>query len=250
MGDYELYHASTRKHKYIKKIGNRYFYTQQEIKAYLEGKKPKGDLTFEKGTDYDYSEYNAKTGTAPEVKDYHLDFNKKKGTYTYRDGEGKKHTQDYVMSDKIGVRVGNKKVELYNTTNKKYYKDGERATDQRRGRFQRSYAEDGSQYTLDLSDKKTHRKRAAAEDKKYKDWYERRKENGWVDKKEAKSIEKEIAKREKQRKRGSKSVSKHAKKTVRSMKKQSAKGKKALNKFYKNYISPDVTVTYDEAKIK
>ena len=39
MTDYELYHASTRKHKYIKKIGKRYFYTQQEIAAYLKEKK-------------------------------------------------------------------------------------------------------------------------------------------------------------------------------------------------------------------
>lgn len=39
MTEYELYHASTRKHKYIKKIGNRYFYSQQEIQAYLQGKK-------------------------------------------------------------------------------------------------------------------------------------------------------------------------------------------------------------------
>ncbi len=39
MSDYELYHAATRKHKYIKKIGNRYFYTQQEIAAYLKEKK-------------------------------------------------------------------------------------------------------------------------------------------------------------------------------------------------------------------
>ena len=38
MGDYELYHAE-RKHKYIKKIGNRYFYTQQEIAAYLDKKR-------------------------------------------------------------------------------------------------------------------------------------------------------------------------------------------------------------------
>ncbi len=39
MSEYELYHASNRKHKYIKKIGNRYFYTQQEIAAYLKEKK-------------------------------------------------------------------------------------------------------------------------------------------------------------------------------------------------------------------
>lgn len=247
MGDYELYHTATRKHKYIKKIGKRYFYTQQEIAAYLKEKK--GDMTFEKGSVDDYSEYNPKTKTAPKMKDYHLDFNKEKGSYTYRDKNGKTHTQEYTSSDKIGVRVGNKKVQLYNTKNQKYFKDGERVTDQRRGRFTRSYAEDGSQYTLDLSDKKTHKKRAAAEDKRYKDWYESRKKEGWVDKKESKSIEKELAKREKQRKRSSKSISKSAKKTVSSLKKQSAKGKKALKKFYKNNVNPGVTVTYDEAKI-
>lgn len=39
MNDYELYHASTRKHKYIKKIGKRYFYTQQELNAYYQDTK-------------------------------------------------------------------------------------------------------------------------------------------------------------------------------------------------------------------
>lgn len=39
MGEYDLYHADRKKHKYIKKIGNRYFYTQQEIQQYLAGKK-------------------------------------------------------------------------------------------------------------------------------------------------------------------------------------------------------------------
>jgi len=34
MNDYELYHASNRRHKYIKKIGKRYFYSQEEIDAY------------------------------------------------------------------------------------------------------------------------------------------------------------------------------------------------------------------------
>ena len=228
MGDYELYHAATRKHKYIKKIGNRYFYTQQEIAAYLKAKK--GDVTFEKNT-YD--------GPDGKEKDYRIDFNK-------HDGGHKKGG----WSDGVGVRVGDKKVTVYNTTNQKYWKDGERATEKRRGRLTREYAEDGSAYTLDVSNKKTHKKRAAAADKEYKDWYEFRKKNGWVDKEESKSIEKEIANREKQRKRSSKSVSKSAKKTVKSMKKQSARGKKALQKFYKNNVNPGVTVTYDEAKIK
>lgn len=38
MGDYELYHAN-RKHKYIKKIGDRYFYTQEELNAYYQDPK-------------------------------------------------------------------------------------------------------------------------------------------------------------------------------------------------------------------
>lgn len=232
MHEYELYHASTRRHKYIKKIGKRYFYSQQEIAAYLKAKK--GDVTFEKGKEYDYD-----AGDGSKVKDYHLDFNKQKASYTYRDSDGKTHTENYTMSDKIGVQVGNKKIKVYNTTNKKYFKDGERPTDQRRGRFTRSYAEDGSQYTLDLSDKKTHKKRAAEEDKRYKDWYETRKKNGWIDKEESKYVEKELAKREKQRKRSSKTISKNAKKTVSSLKKQAAKGKKKIKSIYK----PKSTVT-------
>ena len=233
MREYELYHSGTRKnHKYIKKIGDRYFYTQQEIKAYLEGKKPKSDVTFEKDI-YD--------GPEGKEKNYRVDFNKHDG------GRG-----NGGWSDGVGLRVGDKKVTVYNTTNKKYFKDGERYTDQRRGRFSRSYAEDGSEYSVDLSDKKTHAKRAKAADDSYKDWYKFRKENGWVDQEESKSIEKEIAKREKQRKKSTKkkSLSKNAKKTMSSMKKKAAKGKKAVDKYYTKMTTPSVTVTYDEAKIK
>lgn len=38
MGEYDLYHGERKHHKYIKKIGDRYFYTQQEIQAYLKAK--------------------------------------------------------------------------------------------------------------------------------------------------------------------------------------------------------------------
>lgn len=38
MGDYELFHAERAKHKYIKKIGKRYFYTQEQLKAFLSEK--------------------------------------------------------------------------------------------------------------------------------------------------------------------------------------------------------------------
>lgn len=223
MGDYELYHAATRKHKYIKKIGNRYFYTTQEIKAYLEGKKPKSDLTFEKG---DYGE-----GT----KDYHLDFNKEKGSFT--DSKGKKHT--YTMSDKIGVRVDkkNKNVELYNTTNKKYWKNDEKLIRKSKGRVTTEYAEDGVSRKIDLSKDKRNKK---AEDERWKKFQD----NGGAD------ADTPAEYRKKQRKKATKRISNHASKTVKSMKKQSARGKKALQKFYKNNVNPGVTVTYDEAKLK
>ena len=42
MGDYELYHA--RSHKYIKKIGNRYFYSQAEIQAFYGKDKTKQSI--------------------------------------------------------------------------------------------------------------------------------------------------------------------------------------------------------------
>ena len=72
MSEYELYHASTRKHKYIKKIGNRYFYTQQEIAAYLKEKR--GQV----------GEFNEAVAEATGRRDVYLEANKKRkdgGTY-------------------------------------------------------------------------------------------------------------------------------------------------------------------------
>ena len=214
MRDYELYHAARKQHKYIKKIGNRYFYTQQEIKAYLEGKKPK-DLTIERE---DYGD----------DKDLHLDFNKQKGQYTYTDSEGKKHTQDYTMSDKIGVRVNkkNKSVELYNTTNDKYYKNDEKLIRKAKGRVVTEYAEDGVSRKIDLSKDKRNMKEEEARWKAFR-------ENGGSDADTPEEY------RKKQRKKAAKKVSKNAKKTLNSMKKQAAKGKKKIESIYK----PKSTVT-------
>lgn len=216
MGDYELYHASTRKHKYIKKIGNRYFYTQQEIKAYLEGKKPK-DVGFEKTTWID--------GTGEDqVKVYKMNLGSKDG-----------------VVNSVGVAAGNKTVSAFNATNraaarnaKKY---GNEYVTKRRGRLSSEYdSEFGSYHTLDLASKKEYKKRA-------KEIGDRKKEYGetYIDVREE---------RKKKVNKAKKSASKSAKKTVSSMKKQSARGKKALQKFYKNNVNPGVTVTYDEAKLK
>lgn len=231
MGDYELYHSSNRKHKYIKKIGKRYFYTQQEIAAYLDGKKK--DVTFEKGTEYDYDDYNSKTNKAPKMKDYHLDFNKQKGSYTYTDSNGKKHKQDYTMSDKIGVRVGNKKIQVYNTTNKKYYNDDERWSVKRRGRLKSEYAEDGSVHTLDLSNKKTFNKRQAKEKAREKELEDWQVSQGY--RKTDAQLEKEKkARSAKRRKKAAKAASKHLNKAVSSLKKQSTRGKKAIDRWQKS----------------
>lgn len=240
MSDYELYHASTRKHKYIKKIGNRYFYTQQEIAAYLKGKK--GDVTFEKSERPDYSN----GGDGSPMKDYRLDFNKEKGTYTYTDSKGKKHTEEYTMSDGVGVRVGNKRIQVYNTTNKAYEKNPDVKGDNK-GRFRREYAEDGSMYTLDYSDRKTYRKRQRKEVEQAKNFSNSLKEWG-VDNRAAEAdyrskkadldrAEAKDAKRAARKKR----IKKEAHKTVKSMKRQAAKGKKALDRWNKKR-APRVTV--------
>lgn len=222
MGDYELYHADRKKHKYIKKIGKRYFYTQQEIAAYLKEKK--GDVTFEK---------NIREDQDGKVKDYRIDFNKHDGGHN---GGG--------WSDGIGVRVGNKKVSVYNTTNQKYMKNPDVKND-RKGRLKTEYAEDGVTRTLDYSDSKTFRsreKRRLKQDRANVEWLKSMGVDVSKDEADLKRDEAEFNKKEKKRSARAK--------TLKSLKKQSAKGKKALKKFYKNNINPGVTVTYDEAKIK
>lgn len=221
MGYYELYHASTRKHKYIKKIGNRYFYTQQEIAAYLKGKK--GDVTFEKNKD-GYGN-----------TDYRIDFNKHDGGHK---GGG--------WSDGIGVITGNKQLTVYNTTNKAYEKNPDVKGDNK-GRFRREYAEDGARYSLDYSDRKTYRKRQRKEVEQAKNFSNSLKEWG-VDNRAAEAdyrsrkadlerAEAKDAKRAARKKR----IKKEASKTVKSMKKQVSKGKRALDR-WKKKGEPKVTV--------
>lgn len=57
MGDYELFHAERAKHKYIKKIGKRYFYTQEQLRAFLS----------EKGTDAGEKAKELKTAASNSV---------------------------------------------------------------------------------------------------------------------------------------------------------------------------------------
>lgn len=261
MGDYELYHAATRKHKYIKKIGNRYFYTQQEIAAYLEGKK--SPVEFDKIKSFN------ENGTSKTV-----------GGRVYYD---KNKNGGYDKS--IGVMKENKKITAYAPTKKK---DGVKKT----GRLTREYNDGFVDYTLDLSKKKKQPKKggklkevkeAVAEATGRRDvYYEAKKvtengrtyydddnaklrtgkkdKNGRVDPEDGSVYTKKgtmqydneytIERNKKTRARGKKKLKKMATQPVRNLKKQSSRGKKAISKFYKNNVNPGVTVTYDEAKIK
>jgi hypothetical protein len=206
MGDYELYHASTRKHKYIKKIGNRYFYTQQEIQAYLNGKKESFPLEYKK------SEYTDNlTG-------------EKMTAHTIR----KKKANKYGILEGVTVAKGKHTIEVSNGFNRKSEKenDGMPMTS-RRGRVNNLYYEDGSIHTIDLRSKKEYKKTQAEDEKTRRDYDE-----VYV------NHDKEFKKK---RKRAKKKIDKATKNAVSSMKKQSAKGKKALDRWNKKR-APRVTV--------
>lgn len=220
MGDYELYHGGTRKnHKYIKKIGNRYFYTTQEIKAYLEGKKPK-NVGIEKGEWID--------GSGPEMSKYYK--------LNLKDDDGIKRG--------VGVAVGNKSVSVFNEmTNKKMEKKyGNKQVAKRAGRLRSSYdSEFGSYHTLHL-DKKNYKSRVKEEKQFAKD----AKKSG-RDYYEYTDVGENLKRK---RKKAAKSTAKHLKKTTNSLKRQASRGKKAVDKWYTKATTPKITVTYDEAKIK
>lgn len=210
MGDYELYHASNRKHKYIKKIGKRYFYTQEEIAAYLKAKK--GDVTFEKETRLDYRN----VGDDKKMKEYRVDFDK------HYDKDGNR-----IWSHGVGVQIGNKKISVYNTTNKKYEKDPDVKGDDR-GRFRREYAEDGATYSLDYSDKKTFLKRQRNELKQKKNNAEWLKSMGVdVSEHEARIKDDEAYLKRLEKKDAARGQ------TLKNLKKQASRGKKALERLNK-----------------
>lgn len=202
MGDYELYHASTRKHKYIKKIGKRYFYTQQELAAYLKDKTK--DVHFEKH-EWD-DEY------AGPIKAYKLNLD----------------SQHYGLNRGVGVAVGKRSISVFNDFNNR---SGEKNNGvpivEQRGRLRSRYVEDQSMHTLDFSDKKTHQRRKKADAdyaKKYNDDYY---DIGAANKRK--------------RKKAAKSAKKQVNKALSSLKKQSARGKRALDR-WKKKGEPKVTV--------
>lgn len=169
MGDYELYHASTRKHKYIKKIGNRYFYTQQEITAYLDKKR----------------------GQVKDVKEAVAEATGRRDVYW----EAPKVTEKgrtFYDDDNATLRTGKKT---------------------KRGKAEAN------------GDVKT--KNSLLYDNRYTEERNR-----------------------KTRERGRKKLKKMATKPVRDLKKQASRGKKVIDKHYTKMTTPNITVTYDEAKLK
>lgn len=262
MGDYELYHAATRKHKYIKKIGKRYFYTQQEIAAYLNEKKNTID-----SADVDLvRRSNAMVNGRPDkITGVEIKANPYK---KYTDKNKLYYTTEY--KTKKGVSVQGGKITAYNSKNgstnthtldlnkpkkaidkkKKQARDLKEAVAEATGRRDVYYeakkvTENGRTYYDDDNAKL----RTGKKDKK-----------GRVDPEDGSVYTKKgtmqydneytIERNKKTRARGKKKLKKMATQPVRNLKKQSSRGKKAISKFYRNNVNPGVTVTYDEAKLK
>lgn len=233
MGDYELYHAATRKHKYIKKIGNRYFYTQQEIQAYYDSKKTSPTYPAPKYAMIDGAA-TVKTigkGEANQAKEKQARQLARKavGNTVFAAGETKraiaksKNSKLKEVKEAVAEATGRRDV-YYEakkvTENGRTYYDDDNAKlrtgkKDKKGRVD---PEDGSVYT----------KRGTMQ---YDNEYT-------------------IERNKKTRARGKKKLKKMATSPVRNLKKQASRGKKAIDKYYTKATTPNITVTYDEAKIK
>ena len=75
------------------------------------------------------------------------------GTYVEFNRERDKNG-NVVWADRIGVRKKGNKITAFNTTNDKYWKDGQVSYTKQHGRVTKSYAEDGSATTIDLGKRK------------------------------------------------------------------------------------------------
>lgn len=234
MTEYELYHASTRKHKYIKKIGNRYFYSQQEIQAYLQGKK--NPVEFSKIQDFS----NGDVRIGPDGKPQG---GKTIGARMYYD---KNKNGGYSKS--IGVAANNNKVTLL-TTNSDHTIDlnkPKKALDKKRKQLndaKEAVAEATGRRDVYFEAKKvTENGRTYYDDDNAQLKTGKKDKRGKVDsdgtvytKNGTMQYDNEYTRElnEKTRKRGRKKLKKMATSPMRSLKKQSAKGKNAISKLAK-----------------
>lgn len=140
-----------RSHKYIKKIGNRYFYTQAEIEAYL--KKKADQLNPKKKFDENYRVYKD-TKTLNTYGKNSKGETVKTGTYKakYRGIESKK-AYKYVDLSTHEYSDGRKTQNLYFTPTKKPHEF-------KKGRVEFSSSDEGSRLTVDVTKKKKPKKKS------------------------------------------------------------------------------------------
>lgn len=129
-----LYHA--RSHKYIKKIGKRYFYTQKELEAFLREKNPKNNYKITKFSG-EFGEWGGPNGQT------------RIGTVKAKDVgiQSKKNPSKYLAVGSTKATSGKKTVDLYFSPTKKLHY-------MKKGRLMVSTGEEGSHVSLDVTKKK------------------------------------------------------------------------------------------------
>lgn len=242
MSDYELYHAN-RKHKYIKKIGDRYFYTQEEIAAYLGEKK----------TSLGVKELNTVINRDQEAFYTKNSQDANRALKQKREAQKKYDKTILGKADKATNGLATAPYRMLRNKARSRAEQESREIQEKKDRERRA-ANESINAAQERGKSQTDRTKARIASKEAQNRGRARtakltgKPIGSSEyNSESSATTKDDSRR---KKKATKRVSNYAKKTVKSMKKQSARGKKALQKFYKNNINPGVTVTYDEAKLK
>lgn len=240
MGDYELYHAATRKHKYIKKIGNRYFYTQQELNAYYQDTKQndvivKDDIVKDVVVRDNKMPNGASAVNRIAKNVAENDKRQKAKAVTERTVRAANKVERAIPSSiKTNGKLKDVKEAVAEATGRRdVYYEAKKVTENGRT----YYDDDNAELRTGKKDKK-----------------------GRVDKEDGSVYTKSgtmqydneytIERNKKTRARGKKKLKKMATSPVRNLKKQASRGKKAIDKYYTKATTPNITVTYDEAKLK
>ncbi len=252
MGDYELYHAA-RRHKYIKKIGNRYFYTQEELNAYYKdsnGKKTSlGIKELNSVINRDQEAFYANNSQDADRALRQKQAAQKKYDKTIL-GKADKATNGLATSpyrllrNKARSNAEQKAREVREAKDREHRAAVENANAaQEKGKAQTTRTR--TQMSIKESQNRG-RARTAQLSGGSKEYNEESAYNS----KQNDFPKSSVTTKNDRRKRGVKSAGKHAKRSIKSLKKQASRGKKALDKWYTKSTSPSVTVTYDEAKLK
>lgn len=120
-------------HKYIKKIGDRYFYTTQELQAFYEKAKEKSPVTITKGEADHYDNTKSK----------YIDISSKKDPWKYAE----------IAIQKDKGSSGRRKLKLY--TGEHTDDDNDFRTKRyAKGRIKKEVSPEGTVYTMDITKKK------------------------------------------------------------------------------------------------